>query len=84
MLALMDMEGVTHPPKNDRGGGPGRMRGTLAAIAACAALVALLTGCPEPLPPDAVIVHVAPPGPPVEVIGVAPGSDYVWIRGHHR
>ena len=47
-------------------------------------LLVLLTGCPEPLPPDAVFVHVAPPGPQVEVIGVAPGPNYVWIHGHHR
>ncbi|MGE5277482.1 MAG: hypothetical protein ACM3SU_10845 [Acidobacteriota bacterium] len=78
------MEGITHPPGKDRGGRPARTRTALATAAACAALLALLTGCGPPLPPDAVFVHVAPPGSPVEVIGVAPGPDYVWIRGHHR
>ena len=31
-----------------------------------------------------VYVRVAPPVPVVEVEGVAPGPDYVWIRGYHR
>jgi hypothetical protein len=31
-----------------------------------------------------VYARVAPPPAEVEVIGVAPGPDYVWIGGHHE
>jgi hypothetical protein len=53
----------------------------------CAALVALATTtCVVSARPPrgAVYVRVAPPAPLVEVEGVAPGPEFVWIRGYHR
>jgi len=54
-----------------------------------AALLALggvtgLTGCVAAVTPSGyAYVSVPPPHPQYEVVGVAPGYDYVWIKGHH-
>jgi hypothetical protein len=40
--------------------------------------------CALPPPPGTVFVPTAPPFAETEVIGVAPGPDYVWIHGYHR
>jgi len=48
-------------------------------------LLLLSAACFAPPPPPGVIY--APSGPPaaqVEVIGTAPGPDFVWIHGHYR
>jgi hypothetical protein len=52
-------------------------------LAAGLALAALSTGCPPP-PPGRVYVRLAPPVPVVDVVGVAPGPEFVWIPGYHR
>ena len=31
-----------------------------------------------------VVIRVGPPAPVVEVVGVAPFSGAVWVRGHYR
>jgi len=43
----------------------------------------LLVGCPPPPPYGAEYASFAPPAAEVEVVGVAPGPDHVWISGHH-
>ena len=50
---------------------------------AAAFAVALLSSCVVAPPPDAVYVHTRPPAAIVEVRGVAPGPDHVWIAGYH-
>ena len=49
------------------------------------ALTALpwLGGCLAP-PPGVVYVRTAPPPPRTEYLAVAPGPDFVWIRGYYR
>lgn len=44
----------------------------------------ILTGCVAAGPPGTVYVSAAPPAPLVEVSGVAPGVDFVWIDGYHQ
>ncbi len=41
-----------------------------------------LTGCAV-TPEGVAYIQVAPPPPPVEVVGVAPAPGFVWIEGHH-
>jgi len=41
----------------------------------------LLAGCVE-YPRRAVVVYGAPPPVREEVVGVAPGPGYFWVRGH--
>jgi WXXGXW repeat (2 copies) len=50
------------------------------------ATVALLAACVPLPPPGAVFIgaRFGPPAPRVEVIGVAPGPGFVWIRGFYR
>jgi hypothetical protein len=55
---------------------------TLVAAVALGCLP-LLTACPPP-PPGRVYVRIPPPVPVVEVEGVAPGAEFIWIRGYHR
>jgi hypothetical protein len=63
---------------------------TLMRTCAAALLSAsLLTGCVvTPLAPVAAAdyagatITVAPPPPPVEYVGAAPGAGYVWIAGY--
>ena len=53
----------------------------------CVALASMIltTSCLVPAPPPgAVYVQAAPPRAVVEVRGVVPGSDHVWIQGYHR
>ena len=52
-------------------------------LMAAALLAAFLAACGPPPSPGTVYVHTAPPRDRVEVIGVAPGSGYVWIAGYH-
>jgi hypothetical protein len=47
-------------------------------------LAGLLAAAPPASAAVRVYVHVAPPAPPVEVVGVAPGPGHVWIAGFHR
>ena len=49
-----------------------------------AASVAALAACVPLAPPGAMFVsaRLGPPPPRVEVIGYAPGPDFVWIRGY--
>ncbi len=55
----------------------------LTAMLLVAALAAVtVSGCVVE-PEGVAYVHMAPPAPEVEVIGVAPGAGYVWIAGHH-
>ena len=53
------------------------------ALLAVGLSMALVGGCVTSAPPGAVFVAAAPPPAEIEVIGVAPGPDYVWIRGYH-
>ena len=53
------------------------------ALPAVGLSLAVLGGCVAAPLPDAVFVAAAPPAAEVEVIGAAPGPDYVWIRGYH-
>ena len=46
--------------------------------------LAFLTACPLPPPPGVVYVRRSPPAAQIEVVGTAPGPDFVWIRGYHR
>ena len=43
----------------------------------------LITACPPP-PPGRIYVRTAPPVYQTEVIGVAPGPEFVWVPGYHR
>ena len=52
--------------------------------AALAAGITATTACAPALPPDAVYVRLAPPAAQVEVIGTAPGPNYLWINGYQR
>jgi hypothetical protein len=54
---------------------------TITRLALGAALIASAACVPLP-PPGAAIVVVGPPPRRVEVVGVAPGPNFVWIRGH--
>lgn len=49
-----------------------------------AAALPLLTACPPP-PPGRIYVRTGPP-PAVqaEVIGTAPGPEFIWVPGYHR
>jgi hypothetical protein len=58
--------------------------GTLGLIVAAVGSLAVLTACPPPPPPGVVYVRTRPPAAAVEVIGTAPGQEFVWIRGYHR
>ena len=60
-------------------------RNTAFALAVALALGALplVMACPPP-PPGRVYVRIPPPVAVVEVEGVAPGPEFVWIRGYHR
>jgi hypothetical protein len=60
----------------------GNRIGTLLGFVAMLALLA--PACATAPPPDAVFVPAGPPVAVVETVGVAPGPDFVWIRGHHR
>ncbi len=53
-------------------------------IAASLAALFLTASCVVRPARGAVYVRVAPPVPVVEVEGVAPGPEFVWIRGYHR
>ena len=55
---------------------------TLAGVCLLGVL-ALTAACPPP-PPGRIYVRTAPPVAVVEVEGVAPGPEFVWIRGYHR
>ncbi len=56
----------------------------IAVFCAGFAAFSLSTACLVPAPPrGAVYVRVAPPAPLVEVEGVAPSPELVWIRGYH-
>ncbi len=55
----------------------GVLRNTLALL--CLAFP--LAAC-APMVGGEVVIRTRPPAPRVEVIGVAPGPDYVWIQGH--
>jgi hypothetical protein len=57
---------------------------TLGLLLAAVGSLAILTACLPPPPRGVVYVRAAPPGARVEVIGTAPGPDYIWIRGYHR
>jgi hypothetical protein len=52
--------------------------------AAAAAGLLLMTACPPPPPPGVVYVRAAPPAAQIEVVGTAPGPDFLWVRGYHR
>lgn len=54
-----------------------------AALLAASLSVAVLGGCVSAPPPDVYYVATAPPAPEVEVVGVAPGPDFIWVRGYH-
>ena len=63
------------------------MKTRISVSICCVALAAisLAPACYGPPPPPGVVyVRVRPPAPPVEVVSVSPGPDYVWIRGYHR
>jgi hypothetical protein len=50
-------------------------------------VLAGLVAMPNPVIADVkvrVYVPLAPPPPPVEVVGVAPSRRHVWIAGYHR
>jgi hypothetical protein len=55
-----------------------------AAPVLLAASVTLVASCVVAPPPGAVYVRAAPPAYRVEVVGTAPGPEYIWIRGYHR
>ena len=57
--------------------------GKTISFAGALTFVALLTACPPPPPLGVVYVRRPPPRAEVEVIGVAPGPEFVWIAGHH-
>lgn len=43
-----------------------------------------LGACATTVPRERVYVRAAPPPERVEVVAVAPGPRYVWVRGHWR
>jgi hypothetical protein len=43
----------------------------------------VLGACVAGPPPGVVYASYAPPAAQVEVVGVSPGADYVWIPGYH-
>jgi hypothetical protein len=61
------------------------VRRTLRDLLLGATVVALAACVPLP-PPGAVFIGAVfgPPAPRVEVIGVAPGPGFVWVRGYYR
>ncbi|MGH9442279.1 MAG: YXWGXW repeat-containing protein [Thermoanaerobaculia bacterium] len=56
---------------------------TPALLAALVATFPFLVACPPP-PRGVVYARFAPPPAEVDVIGVAPGPEHVWIGGHHE
>ncbi|HKR54785.1 MAG TPA: hypothetical protein VJS20_00680 [Gemmatimonadales bacterium] len=52
------------------------------SLAVAAVLFAGALACVPPPPPGAVVVERRPPPDRVEVIGVAPAPNYIWIAGH--
>jgi YXWGXW repeat-containing protein len=44
----------------------------------------LVGACATAPPPDVIYVPGAPPPVQVEVMGTAPGPDFIWIHGYHR
>lgn len=65
----------------------------LKLVLATAAMVLIATGCytrreiiheraGAPTTVREVVITETPPAPQVEVMGVAPGPDYVWLPGH--
>lgn len=61
-------------------------RKVLSNLLVCAALsgLAVLAGCGGPPPVSgAVYVSTAPPPDQIEVIGVAPSGEHIWIPGHY-
>ena len=57
--------------------------GALGLALAAAGALSIAVACTENPPPGVVYASVAPPAVEVEVAGVAPGPDMVWIRGYH-
>jgi len=60
-----------------------RITTLILAVTAVGAL-AFLTACPPPPPPGVVYIRTRPPAATVEVVTIAPGPEFVWIRGYHR
>jgi hypothetical protein len=44
--------------------------------------VVVQSGPQQEAPPQEIVVSTAPPAEQVEVIPQAPGTEYVWIKGH--
>lgn len=61
-----------------------QIRIVLGIVATPALALVLNTGCVSSAPDGAVYVNAAPPAAIVEVQGVAPGPEFVWISGFHR
>jgi hypothetical protein len=61
-----------------------KIRTPLLILGVAIAALPSIMSCVVPPPPGAVYVRVGPPAPLVEVQGVAPGPEFVWIRGYHR
>src|SRR6266705_5446400 len=62
-----------------------KTRPAVSILCAALAVLFLTAGCVvPPPPPGAVYVRTAPPTAVVEVEGVAPGPEHVWIHGYHR
>jgi hypothetical protein len=62
------------------------MQSRSSGLAICAALAALAlsTACVVAPPRGAVFVRVRPPAAAVEVRGVTPGPEFIWVEGFHR
>ena len=62
------------------------MQNRSSTLPVCAVLAALLlsTACVVAPPSGAVYVRARPPAAVVEVRGVAPGPEFVWVDGYHR
>ncbi len=54
------------------------------AVALAALAFPLLAACATAAPARRVYVRVGPPAVRVEVRGVAPSPNHVWISGHYR
>jgi hypothetical protein len=56
--------------------------GSMATVLALVGLSGCYVRAGVAVPAPALYVNVAPPPPRVEVFGVAPGPDYVWVGGY--
>jgi hypothetical protein len=61
-----------------------KVRFVLALMAVSTLAVVLTAGCVATSRRGVIYVRAAPPAAVVEVQGIAPGPEFIWISGYHR